>query len=81
MGGPVSPLYDVVRSESPQDFTGAGFCIESDDGADTVAVDADEPVPAGIFYYLVRAENDCGAGSLGAGAGGERSAIDCLPTP
>jgi hypothetical protein len=81
MGGPVSPLYDVLRSDSPQDFMGSGICVESDDGADTVASDADEPAPEAVFFYLVRAENDCGAGSLGVGAAGERLGIECVLSP
>jgi hypothetical protein len=81
MGGPVTPLYDVVRAGSPQGFAGAALCVESDDGADSVAVDADLPSTGAVFYYLVRAENDCGAGTLGTGAAGERTAIDCVPAP
>jgi len=79
MGGPVSPVYDLVRADSPQGFQAAGVCIEADDGADTTAIDLDEPVAQGIFYYLVRAENACGAGSLGIGSAGARSAVSCVP--
>jgi hypothetical protein len=79
MGGPVSPFYDLIRSDSPQGFQAAGVCVESDEGADTIAVDPAAPASQGVFYYLVRAENPCGAGSLGTGAAGERSAVGCLP--
>ena len=50
----------------------ASSCVEEDDGSDTAAVDADEPVSGGVFYYLARAENACpsGLGSLGAGSDG-----------
>jgi hypothetical protein len=78
LGGTVAPFYDVLRSGSADDFTAAGSCIESDDGEDTVAVDLDLPAPGSVFYYLVRAENGCGAGSLGEGADGSpRSGIAC----
>jgi hypothetical protein len=59
--------YDVIRSNAPDDFrrTQSGAtCVESDDGADTTAVDTAVPAPGGIYFYLVRAENECGAGPL-----------------
>ena len=70
MGGPVAPIYDVLRSELGHDFLNAAICVESDDGTDTVAIDSDQPAAAGVFYYLVRAENACGAGSPGEDSSG-----------
>ena len=71
--GGVSVVYDTLRSENPTDFVGAGACVESNDGADHQATDAVSPNSGGVFYYLVRANNDCplGHGSLGAASGGQ----------
>jgi dipeptidyl aminopeptidase/acylaminoacyl peptidase len=63
--------YDTLRVAQKNGFSaGSGApiaCLESDDGSDRAAEDA-EP-PAGVFYYLVRAENACGMGSVGPGRG------------
>jgi hypothetical protein len=65
MGG-TSVVYDVIRSNSPADFGGGGICVESNDGANTTAVDAATPLGGSVFFYLVRAENACpGASGLG----------------
>jgi Tol biopolymer transport system component len=60
-------FYDTMRTAQKDGFgIGSGapiVCLESDDGSDREAED-DEP-PAAVFYYLVRAENGCGAGSVG----------------
>ena len=69
----------MLRADSPQGFLAGGVCVEADEGADTIATDLDEPLSEQVFYYLIRAENPCGAGSLGAGAAGERSGLDCAP--
>jgi hypothetical protein len=80
LGGAVAPVYDVVRSDSPADFTSAAVCLEGDDGSNSWAIDPVLPPAGGAFYYLVRAENVCGAGSWGQDSNGiERSAIDCSP--
>ena len=57
--------YDTLRSSAPNDFTGSAVCIETG-GADTSSIDTVPQAP-GIFYYLVRAVNDCpsGQGSIG----------------
>src|SRR6185295_1598391 len=55
-------LYDVVRSTAASDFVGAGLCVESDDGPNTVATDGSAPSAGAIFYYVVRAEDACGPG-------------------
>jgi subtilisin family serine protease len=62
--GGTTPYYDVLRSSSPSDFTGAA-CVESDDGADTAARDTQIPAPGETLHYLVRAENGCGGGTAG----------------
>lgn len=65
-GATTSLVYDVLRAPAPDDFRTA-FCIESDDGPNTVARDVTTPPAGRAFYYLVRAQNACpqGSGSLG----------------
>ncbi len=73
-----SVRYDTIRSSSPPDFDAAGICIETDDGADLVAVDTEVPGQGVVFYYLIRAENDCGVGAVGNATSGPRPpARDC----
>jgi hypothetical protein len=68
------PLYDVLRSTSPSDFSGAVFCVEADD-SDTAA--SDPAVPADTFYYLIRVKNACGE-NLGTDSGGaSRTGAGC----
>jgi hypothetical protein len=78
--GGVAVRYDTIRSTDPDDFVFAAACVESDDGADTMAIDSDM-LPEGVAaYYLVRAENDCpdGMGSVGEDTDGQlRVAINC----
>ena len=78
MGGPLAPRYDVIRADAPDDFVAGGFCVESNDGDDAVATDTAIPAAGAVQYYLVRAENDCGAGAVGpASGGGSRTVPDC----
>ncbi|MCP3979767.1 MAG: DNRLRE domain-containing protein [bacterium] len=51
--------YDVIGSDRADSFF-AHACVESDD-TDLVALDPYMPPGDGIRYYLVRAENGCGA--------------------
>jgi hypothetical protein len=53
-----------LRSSDSSDFDAAD-CIESDD-SDLTAEDVPTPDPGIIWFYLVRAQNDCGIGDLGA---------------
>jgi hypothetical protein len=72
-------VYDVIRSPDPSDFISDATCVETDDGADTQAIDVEVPLSGG-FYYLVRAQNGCpaGEGPLGdTSAGDPRTAITC----
>jgi hypothetical protein len=79
-GGQVAPTYDVIRADVADGFASDAVCIETDDGTNTYAIDPEQPPANGAFYYLVRAENACGAGSLGhSSSGAERTAIDCVP--
>jgi hypothetical protein len=63
-GDPGAILYDTLRANSAQSFPD-GVCVESDDGDDRQAVDAQQPAAGRILCYLVRAENGCGQGPLG----------------
>jgi hypothetical protein len=64
-GSPELVAYDTIRSEDRSDFVNAGTCLETNDDSDLIAVDPDVPQAGEVYYYLVRAENDCGEGPLG----------------
>ena len=69
-------LYDVLRSTVASDFSSAD-CLESDDSDERVE-DNDTPTAGQTFYYLVRAVNPCGDGTLGYRSGGvERTGASC----
>ena len=59
----------------------AYMTLESDDATDREAEDLREPLSGEMFHYLVRAENGCGVGSIGADSEGyaRRPARDCGP--
>jgi len=72
-------VYDVIRSTNRTFSTGM-TCVETNDGTDVQAVDAEVPPIGGEFYYLVRAESGCpdGLGPLGYTSWGyPRSVPDC----
>jgi subtilisin family serine protease len=63
--GAVAPTYDLLRSTTPSDFTGAD-CVAVDlSGTEAV----DSALPGVVFYYLVRVNNACGS-TLGSTSGG-----------
>jgi hypothetical protein len=70
--------YDVLRSTDPSDFSaGTAICLETDD-TDTQWIDPAIPAVGTGFYYLVRAVNPCGDGTLGYDSfGTERSGRTC----
>ncbi len=70
--------YDVIRAAYYPLAFDMGVCVESD-GGDTVALDTELPVnPYHILFYLVRAQNGCGAGPAGFGSNGsEIPAVTC----
>lgn len=77
-GTPAATAYDTLRSADPEDFLNSTFCVESNDAGDTEAVDWASPSEGAVFYYLIRAENVCGEGSMGVGSGGfGREGRDC----
>jgi hypothetical protein len=64
-GAPGSVRYDVIRSSAPDDFETTALpvratCLETN-GTDTRAVDPARPANGAAYYYIVRAENGCGA--------------------
>jgi hypothetical protein len=69
-GTVIGHVYDTLRTGLPSDFDGAAICVEADDGTDHRAEDPDTPDPGETFYYLVRAENGCGASHLGTDSDG-----------
>ena len=71
--------YDTIRSGDPADFVGSPVCVESDDGTDTEATDAGLPGINEVFYYLARAENDCGPGTSGTDSDGQERVLDTCP--
>lgn len=64
--------YDLLRGPDPLDFVQFALCVESDDESDLRASDPAVP-PIGLFFYLVRGENDCpmGQGPLGTDSNGQ----------
>jgi hypothetical protein len=71
--GAVAIDYDTLAAFSPDGFGAAGFCIESDDGADTTATTGLVPGPGQALFILTRAQNQCplvGMSTLGDGPGG-----------
>jgi hypothetical protein len=75
--GAVVVAYDMLRSSDRTDFVTAAVCVETD-GSDTSSVDGAVPPPGTAFYYLARAGNACGEGSLGSGSSGlPRQGLAC----
>jgi hypothetical protein len=70
-------MYDTLRWDA-SDLSSGAFCVESDDGTDQTATDGDAPLSGRTWFYLVRAENACGPGTLGSRSdGSERSGPTC----
>jgi subtilisin family serine protease len=68
--------YDLLRSESPADFT-AATCIES---GITTPGSSDGATPGGAFFYLVRVRNVCGE-NAGEAWNGPRAIPSCGALP
>jgi photosystem II stability/assembly factor-like uncharacterized protein len=87
-GTPGSVLFDTLRSTSAANFASAppAVCLDPHD-PDLSAIDTEAPSPGIAFYYLVRAINACGEGTLGTRSNGSpRVGIACsggisAPTP
>jgi VCBS repeat protein len=73
--------HDVVRgtlSPSSAGSRSAETCLANDTPARTLA-EATVPAPGTGFYYFVRASNDCGTGTFGAGTSGAPRNIAACP--
>ena len=71
-------LYDVVATDTPWDFYGAGVCVESRD-SDTAAVDTAVPAPGTFRAFIVRGSNSCATGSFGVATDGTPRAGKACP--
>ena len=78
--GGTAVSYDVIRSTDPSDFLVPGVCAATNTLL-TDAADPDLPPDAGIYFYLVRAENECpgGQGPLGSASDGTPRAGRACP--
>ena len=79
--GATSVTYDALVSEVAGDFEVSTDCIYSGQSAPTTT-DFSQPDPGGVFFYLIRAVNDCpdpdGTGTLGPDSNGaERLGTSC----
>jgi subtilisin family serine protease len=71
--GGAAPVYDVLRSSQPGDFSAAA-CLAGGMGGFTVQ---DDGIPSGMFSYLIRVRNGCGE-TLGLdSAGAPRAGAPC----
>ncbi|HEV8334917.1 MAG TPA: hypothetical protein VGR67_00685, partial [Candidatus Polarisedimenticolia bacterium] len=69
-------FFDVLRSTSSATFSSA-TCLDPD-GTDTEMTDAGNPAVGQTYYYVIRAENGCGSGTLGFRSDGvERTGLSC----
>jgi hypothetical protein len=66
--------YDVIRGTLSAGSGSAETCLVNEATARTLT-DGEVPASGTGFYYLIRASNACGAGTLGAG----RSGGNCPP--
>ncbi len=67
--GGTAPLYDTLRSSSASDFGASSTCLESN-GTDSTTAEPSKPLAANAYFYLVRAKNSCGTGTLGTRSNG-----------
>ena len=80
VGVPSLLAYDVVRTVDVPDFVNqtcpvpCATCVPPFNTNQTTLTDPAIPMNGQVFYYLVRAENPCGEGSLGVNSTG-------TPTP
>jgi hypothetical protein len=77
--GGTETRYDLLCALAPDDFVNDTSCLESDE-LDLQAEDGEDPPPAGVLHYLVRAESGCPEepGNLGTASDGTpRSGIAC----
>jgi hypothetical protein len=76
LGGCTTVSYDVLRSPNASDFTTAAVCLATSIAA-TQAEDSAAIQPGEVFFYLIRAKNECGS-TLGTDSTGtQRSGKEC----
>ncbi len=68
--------FELLRSTTPENFFTATECVADPNSADRTAEDSEDPQPAEILFYVVRARNGC---PMGEGTVGRRS--DGVPRP
>ena len=70
--------YDTLRSSLGSDFVAPAICVETADPVDLTAHDPLDPPLGEVFFYVVRASNGCGSGTLGfASDGSQRPGRTC----
>jgi hypothetical protein len=72
--GGLNIIYDVLRSGMASDFVAAAVCVGTNGGGTSVT-DPEVPPPGASFFYLVRAENGCSAGTGPLGTRSEGTPI------
>jgi hypothetical protein len=69
-------FYDVLRSNAANDFVSGSPCWGLE--YSTSFSDTSTPGSGSVYYYLIRAVNDCGQGPVGANSEGvPRAAASC----
>jgi hypothetical protein len=77
VSGGAAVTYDVIVAHAANAFSEPpASCLESGD-TDLMATDTSSPPAGAARFFLVRAANACGAGSVGAGTGGPRVVMSC----
>jgi hypothetical protein len=78
VSGGAAISYDAIVATGANAFSGPpASCVESGDGTDLTATDTSSPAAGAARFFLVRAINVCGAGSVGAGTSGPRVVRSC----
>lgn len=77
-GGSVA-RYEVLRATAVGDLEGSGSCVTATE--ETWAEDVLNPFEGTVHFFLVRATNTCGAGSLGTDSAGVPRAGPTCPVP
>ena len=69
--------YDLLRAGGATAFN-SGTCLAKNEAGTTFVLTTQAPAPGAAFFYLVRARNACGVGTLGfSSAGVERTGTSC----
>ncbi len=69
--------YDLVRANGATAFN-SGTCLVKNEPSTSAVLSTERPSAGSAFFYLVRARNACGVGTLGFGtAGVERTGTSC----